>query len=237
MVYKHACQMLYARKGTTNEDRLPDAFLRSLAALENSYLESDDPIRQSGFGGGPVRWRQEREPLLAAVDRDGDFLDAGCANGYLLECLVVWAAERGITLTPHGVDAGARLIALARQRLPRHAANFHIANLWAWQPPRRYRYVYTLIDCVPDEHGQEYVRRLLDRAVEPGGRLIIGDYGSRSRGIPARGCDAHVLGVPGAGHGHRRRSAPHRLRLDHERMTVDDLHRLCPIRVRRTPHR
>ncbi|MBN2310458.1 MAG: hypothetical protein JXR94_15905, partial [Candidatus Hydrogenedentes bacterium] len=26
--------------------------------LEDSYLSSDDPIRQSGFGGGPERWRR-----------------------------------------------------------------------------------------------------------------------------------------------------------------------------------
>jgi hypothetical protein len=30
----------------------------------------------------------EREPILTAIDSGGDILDIGCANGYLLECLM-----------------------------------------------------------------------------------------------------------------------------------------------------
>jgi hypothetical protein len=68
--------------------RLPEAFLRDLKALELAYLKSDDPIEQSSFGGGKERWRAEREPILEAIAASGDLLDVGCANGYLLECLV-----------------------------------------------------------------------------------------------------------------------------------------------------
>jgi hypothetical protein len=165
---------------------LPEDFLRYLQTLEDAYLASDDPIRQSGFGGGAERWRREREPILDAVDAGGDFLDVGCANGYLLECLVQWARERGRALVPHGVDAGPRLTGLARRRLPGHAANLHVANAWDWQPPRRYRYVYTLADCVPEGMEREFFARLFDRAVERGGRLIVGHYGSRTRATPPR---------------------------------------------------
>ncbi len=115
---------------------------------------------------------------------DGDFLDIGCANGYLAECLVVWASVRGIQLTPHGIDVGPRLIAEAHRRLPQFAANFHVANGWGWRPGRRFRYVYTLSDCVPPEMLGEYAGRLLDWLVEPHGRLIGGSYGSRSRATP-----------------------------------------------------
>jgi SAM-dependent methyltransferase len=162
----------------------PADYLAQLRALEDAYLASDDPIRQSGFGGGPERWRAEREPILDAIDGDGDLLDIGCANGYLLECLVAWGAERGLRITPHGLDLGERLVAEARRRMPEFAANFHAGNAWDWQPERRYRYVYTLHDCVPPELLGEYVRRLLERVVEPRGRLIVGAYGSRSRGTP-----------------------------------------------------
>ncbi len=79
---------------------LPPDFRARARSLEAAYLESDDPIRQSGFGGGPERWRAERQPILDAVEGDGDLLDIGCANGYLLECLVAWGAERGLALTP-----------------------------------------------------------------------------------------------------------------------------------------
>lgn len=170
------------------DDRTPltPAFLLELAELEAAYLREVDPIVQSGFHGGPERWRAERGAILAAITMDGDLLDIGCANGYLLECLTRWAAEREITLTPHGLDQGAGLIALARERLPEHAANLHIGNAWNWQPPRLYRYVYTLLDVVPPEFEAAYLRRVLDEFVAPGGRLIAGDYGSRSRSIPPR---------------------------------------------------
>ncbi|MHC4860787.1 MAG: class I SAM-dependent methyltransferase [Planctomycetota bacterium] len=165
---------------------LPPEFLADLERLEASYLEASDPIRQSGFGGGSERWRRERSPILEAVTEDGDFLDVGCANGYLLECLIRWAAERGVRLSPSGVDLGSRLIALARERHPAHAETFWAANAWDFTPPRRFRYVYSLEDCVPASHLREYVDRLLDRFVEPGGTLILGSYGSRSAGRPPR---------------------------------------------------
>jgi SAM-dependent methyltransferase len=164
--------------------RLPLDFMRQLEALEKSYLAEDDPIRQSGFAGGPVRWRQEREPILDAVETDGDFLDIGCANGFLLECLLEWAAERGIILTPHGLDLGIRLIKLAKKRLPEYSSNFYTGNAWDWRRPRKFRYVYTLFDCVPVDFLEEYIRRILQRMVCRGGRLIVGAYGSRSQKTP-----------------------------------------------------
>jgi hypothetical protein len=163
---------------------LPPDFLAEVASLEDAYLSHDDPIRQSGFGGGAERWRAERGPILEAVTGDGDLLDIGCANGYLAECLAVWAGECGVRLTPHGIDLGTRLIAEAQRRLPQFAANFRVANGWDWRPGRRFRYVYSLSDCVPQEMLREYGGRLLDRLVEPGGRLIVGSYGSRSRATP-----------------------------------------------------
>lgn len=165
---------------------LPPAFLDELLALEESYLLRSDPIEQSGFGGGPARWRAEREPILEAISTDGDLLDVGCATGYLLECLVGWGTERGLTLTPYGLDQGARLIALARQRFPDCPDQFYVGNAWDWVPPRRFHYVYMLLDVVPDNHAPSHLSRVFEEFLAPGGRLIVGDYGSHSRGIPAR---------------------------------------------------
>ena len=165
--------------------RLPTRFLRELEALESSYVGEDDPIRQSGFGGGPERWRWESEPILDAIDGDGGILDIGCANGYLLECLMTWGRERGLSLVPYGVDHGSRLIDLAKRRLPDFESNFDVANAWDWEPPRRVRYVYILSDCVPMNYLSEYLHRLHERFVVRRGRLIVGAYGSHSRGIPA----------------------------------------------------
>lgn len=163
----------------------PDAgFTARILALEAAYLASDDPIVQSGYSGGSERWRAKRSPILQGIAGDGDLLDVGCANGWLLRCLVDWGAERGLRLTPHGVDIGARLIAEAMHRHPGLEANFHVADAWDWRPPRRYRYVYSLYDVSPDHLLGSYVRLLLDRVVEPRGRLILGAYGSRSAGTP-----------------------------------------------------
>jgi len=165
-----------------NDRVLPAEFVDRLRALERSYLRETDPIRASGFGGGSERWRAEREPLLDGVRSSGDILDVGCANGYLLACLVQWGGERGLRLTPHGVDISPALIELAGTRLPDFSSNLHVGDSWTWSPPRQYEHVYWVYDCVPLDYLAEYVVRLLDRAVLDGGRLIIGSYGSRSAG-------------------------------------------------------
>ncbi len=82
-------------------------------ALEPASLEFDDPLRQSGFSGGRERWVKERSPLIEAIDRSGDFLDVGCANGLLAADVVDWTAQRGLEVIPHGVDLGPDLVSLA----------------------------------------------------------------------------------------------------------------------------
>ena len=167
-------------------DELPPEFLDRLRDLEVSYLRETDPVRQSGFGGGQHRWRMERELVLDAVSGHGDFLDVGCANGHLLECLVKWALERDIRLTPYGVDFGAELIALAQKRLPKYGTHFWVGNSWEWIPPRPFDYVYSLYDCVPEDMLTAYIRRLVRHYLAASGTLILGAYGSLSKGEPAR---------------------------------------------------
>ena len=166
----------------TEYGALPPAFLDHLRTLERSYLSETDPVRQSGFSGGAERWRNERSPLLDALPGSCELLDVGCANGYLLECLLSWGTVRGLTLTPFGLDCAAGLIELARKRLPRYADHFFVGNAWNWTPPRRFTCVHSLFDCVPREYFSSYIDRLLTRFVAPGGRLIVGAYGSRTRG-------------------------------------------------------
>ena len=89
--------------------RLPDDFVAALEATAAAYLTHSDPIRQSGFGGGAARWRSEREPILDGVNVSGTFIDIGCANGYLLECLVSWGIARGLQIDPFGLDSAPAL--------------------------------------------------------------------------------------------------------------------------------
>ena len=144
---------------------LPADFIAKLKSLEKSYLLETDPIRQSGFGGGARRWRNEREPILEAIETVGEIVDIGCANGYLLECLIKCGKERGVLLTPFGLDCNSRLIELARKRFHQYGNNFYIGNGWDWKPNRKFRFVYTLYDCVPQDYLEEYIVRLLSRVV------------------------------------------------------------------------
>lgn len=159
-----------------------DEFIEEARSLEAAYLQSDDPIVQSGFSGGRDRWVAERSPIVEAIDGDGDFLDVGCANGLLAADVVVWAEQRGHTIAPHGVDIGDGLIEMARQLHPGQADNFVVADAWQWVPERQWRYVYSLLDLAPHDLWCVWIERLLGW-VKPGGRLIIGSYGSHSRDI------------------------------------------------------
>jgi 2-polyprenyl-3-methyl-5-hydroxy-6-metoxy-1,4-benzoquinol methylase len=87
-----------------------------LAVVEPAYLAGANPRAQSGHGGDAARWERSRRLLLDAVPGDCTLLDIGCANGHLLESLVTWAAQDGITVAPYGVDISARLAELARRR-------------------------------------------------------------------------------------------------------------------------
>ena len=145
------------------------------------YLASDDPWRQSGWGSTPERWRLAREVILSAVERSGTFVDIGCANGLLLECLIAWATERGVVIEPHGIDLVPELIELARKRLPAYASNFATANAFTWIPLRRYDYAHLLLESAPPSRHREFLFRILDSAIARGGRLIVSNYGSRSK--------------------------------------------------------
>lgn len=186
--------------------KLPDErFIEEARALEGLYLESDDPMIQSGFSGGRDRWVAERSPLVEAIESDGDFLDVGCANGLLCADVIEWAGERGHALIPYGVDMGSKLIELARRRMPAHADNFVSVDAWRWEPDRTWKYVYSLVDLSPEDLLCTWLDKLLGW-VEPGGRLIMGSYGSRSRGIEPvdvgkslRDCGLALLGTSSAG--------------------------------------
>ncbi len=144
--------------------------------LAESYLsDPDDPYRQNGRSSGAARWEQTRRCIAAAVDRDGDFLDVGCANGLLLESLIGWCGERGLRIRPHGVDFIAELVALARRRHPEHAQSFHVANAFYWRPPHRYDFVRTNLEFVRAADWAEWLRRQYT-FVADGGRLIVCHY-------------------------------------------------------------
>jgi len=51
-------------------------------------------------------------------------------------------------------------------------------NALLWEPPSTFDFVRTEMVYVPNRRRQEYLERLLERVVAPGGRLIVCSYGS-----------------------------------------------------------
>ncbi len=168
----------------TDDRRLPEPHLESIRILESAYLAHDDPIRQSGFSGGTERWRAERSPILDAIDGDGELLDLGCANGYLLESLVAWGSERGFTCEPYGVDLNPLLLQEAIRRFPELAHHFWVANAWGWLPLMRFRWIYAIWDLVPTSMVPSLASHLLRHAVSDDGAVAFGAYGSKSENTP-----------------------------------------------------
>lgn len=120
--------------------------------------------------------------IVDGIDRDGAFLDVGCANGLLMESVREWAAERGYAIEPYGVDLAPGLVALARSRLPQWADRIEVGNAIDYRPAsgRRFTFVHVLLDTVPVRRRADLVRHALGALVEPGGRLLVSHYAGGS---------------------------------------------------------
>lgn len=158
-----------------------DAYYRdNLRTLERGYLRAESARAQSGFGGDAAEWRARRSQVADAVPGDGTFLDVGCANGHLVECVVAWCTERGVAVEPYGVDLAPGLVALARRRLPEWADRFWVGNAVDWVHPdgRWFDVVHVLLDTVPAARRGDMLRHHLAATVAPGGRLLVSAYAS-----------------------------------------------------------
>jgi SAM-dependent methyltransferase len=163
------------------------------ALVEPAYLRAETPEMGSGHGGDAETWEYTHRPILDAVDGDGTFLDVGCANGLLMETITAWAAAEGRRLEPYGVDISSALAHVARDRCPQWADRIWTVNAATWRAPRRFDYVRTGLEYVPDDRRPAYVEHLLG-FLEPGGRLIIGKYNEETA------LDSWAAAVEGWGH-------------------------------------
>lgn len=150
-----------------------------------AYLAAIDPRTQSGSASTPAEWEQARRFIFAAVNRDGRFLDVGCANGHLMECAAAWLAEDGYRIEPYGLDILPELVALARRRLPHWADRIATGNALEWVPDQPFDFVRTGLEYVPARLRPRLVQHLLDVMVAPGGGLIIGAH-SEIAGTPPK---------------------------------------------------
>jgi len=153
------------------------------AIIGPAYLSATDPRAQSGFSGSAEDWENARRFMFAAINRDGTFLDVGCANGHLMECAAKWLAEDGIRIEPYGLEILPEVAALARQRLPNWADRIAVASVLDWFPGRLFDFVRTGLEYVPAPLRAQLVGHLLEHVVAPGGRVIVGAY-SEPAGSP-----------------------------------------------------
>ena len=75
---------------------------RAMAGLVvPGYLAAETPWGQSGKSGDEALWEEARSHIADAIDRNGTFLDVGCASGFLMECIVRWSPHR---VEPYGLE-------------------------------------------------------------------------------------------------------------------------------------
>lgn len=161
-----------------NEKELSKWFSSLKGTLENAYLQHSEPWRQSGFSGPEERWAAVRKPIADCIEESGTFLDIGCANGYLLECIMKWTAERGLSIVPYGLDLSEKLVELAKRRLHEYRDNLYVGNGWDWVNPIKFNYVHTELVYVPEPLQKAYVERIMDNYLEDSGELLVAEYRS-----------------------------------------------------------
>jgi len=179
---------------------------RISAVITPAYLAADTPWGQSGKSGDEQAWTYGRSLICDAIHRDGSFLDVGCANGYLMESIHKWTAERGHCIEPYGLDISPELADLARTRLPHWAERIHTGNVLTWPPTQRFDFVRTGLEYVPSRRRRDLVQRLVDEFLAEDGRLIIGGYSVESAAPDSLEQELSAWGFTVSGHTTR----PHR---------------------------
>ncbi|MEV2211202.1 class I SAM-dependent methyltransferase [Streptomyces sp. NPDC050997] len=123
----------------------------------------------------PYAEYEDLRKLLAAVDNlpiTGDVLELACGTGQWTPRL----AARAQSVT--AVDASCEVLALARARTASPTAQFLEADLFEWQPPRRYDTVFFAfwLSHVPPTRLPDFWNTVAT-ALAPGGKAIFIDDG------------------------------------------------------------
>ncbi len=167
-------------------------FERVKLILENAYLSAQTPWQQSGLSGSYEDWTRLRIPISECIETSGTFLDIGCANGFLLECLLNWTGKKSVKIEPYGLDYSQKLARLARERLPDFQDNIFAGNAWNWEPPFEFDYVRTEVCYVPLNLCKEFISKLLNRFLVADGKLLVAQYRSRREDLSKDWIDDHL---------------------------------------------
>lgn len=152
-----------------------DGWHAAMAALiKPAYLAAASPYAQAGHSGDAESWDASRGFIAETLHRDGTFLDAGCANGILMESVHRWGTNRNLRVEPHGLDIVPEFVELAQKRLPRWADRIHVGNIRTWRPAsHRFDFVLIRPEYAPASRRIDMVHHVLENVLAPSGRLIV----------------------------------------------------------------
>ncbi len=137
------------------------------ALVVPAYLAAGTPEGGSGSSRDAAGWERARSLVADAVSPGQAFLDAGCANGHLMESMARWAG-----VEPYGLEISPELAALARRRLPHWSDRIWVGNALDWRPPRPFDVARACLDFVPAPRRQALLEHLLSYA----DRVVVGVF-------------------------------------------------------------
>jgi SAM-dependent methyltransferase len=149
-----------------------DDEVQALVAEQIAYYRAHALDYDNDIAGLHLDWSQAIDELPIA----GDVLELACGSGRWTRLLA--ARARSVT----AVDAAPQMLALARQRVGNLPVEFIEADVFAWQPPRRYDtafFAFWLTHVPPARFAAFW--SMAGAALAPGGRVCFVDDSDRGR--------------------------------------------------------
>jgi SAM-dependent methyltransferase len=149
-----------------------DDDVQALVAEQVAYYRARAPDYDDAYLGKD--WDRSIEQLPIT----GDVLELACGTGHWTPLLA--ARARSVT----AVDAAPEALALAHQRVRGQPVEFMEADVFAWQPPRRYDTVFFAfwLTHVPPARFAAFWS-MVAAALAPGGRACFIDSSHRERAV------------------------------------------------------
>jgi ubiquinone/menaquinone biosynthesis C-methylase UbiE len=145
--------------------------VETLLAEQVAYYRARAPEYDEVYAG-----KEQWDQFIDELPITGDVLELACGTGRWTSLLA--ARARSVT----AVDAAPEMLALARQRVRDRSVEFVVADVFGWQPPRRYDTVFFAfwLTHVPPARFAAFWSTV-GAALASGGRACFVDTSHRER--------------------------------------------------------